>query len=345
QEQKKTFDVQVDRHKRIALQKRLLQVTHITTQSTLLVCFLLSTGLCLYPRDAQANQWDARRRKCRKLFKKNQYLRAVSCFRSLYRKSKQPQDLLNIAQSYRIAARNQISPLHALTMRKRAIRLLRRYQWLVRKKPIESNFARQMRRRLRRKVLRTQRIGYAPLLVSSSPSNASYILRNEKLVLRGVTPLYQDVPPGIYTLTITHKGYHPYKVRLIMNSDVPLSLHYKMIPLSEAPPRSNTATNQAGSVNTNLVDAQNKRIPPKPQAPPTVPLALIGGSTALLATGVVVLSLAAVNTNTIKNSQDANTASQAYNDLSVQLPVGIVLVSVGVVGNVVAGVLLLSPPK
>ncbi len=130
-----------------------------------------------------------------------------------------------------------------------------------------------------------------------------------------------------------------------MNSDVPLSLHYKMIPLSEAPPRSNTATNQAGSVNTNLVDAQNKRIPPKPQAPPTVPLALIGGSTALLATGVVVLSLAAVNTNTIKNSQDANTASQAYNDLSVQLPVGIVLVSVGVVGNVVAGVLLLSPPK
>lgn len=278
------------------------------------------------------------RRRCTKQFRRSLFLKASACFLSLYQKNKKSGDLLNLAQSYRLAAENQRSSFYEVQLRKKAIRYFLLFK---KKKPSEGFWTEQMLRKLRASIRKAQAEGHGFVWLKAPGEAVRYTFSYDgRQVGAGALPFREDLRPGRYTFVLRREGYHPQTLILKVHKDKMLVLRPQMRKESEGKPAPLTFEGKGDAPVLSPAGGQpNKQAGAAPGAPGPLPWVLLGGSVLLNVVGGIFVAVAASRHGDIKASQDAKASSQAFDEMGWLLPAGAVMVFVGIAGQVGAGVL------
>ncbi len=269
--------------------------------------------------------------RCFQLYRKKFFLQSAPCYEALRKQHASPQYLVHIAQSYRLAALNQLNPTDAAVLREKAIETLQQYK----KEAPQSNFWSDSMIQNLEKL-----IGSAGISLSSAPVNAAYTLTGEKYLNKGILPVTAKLRPGTYTLQLTAEGYLPKQHTFEVKPAKPVALRLELV--AAAPIARKSDDGKLFDKNAVTPPSQpSSRAKPRPLA-----WAAVAVAGALIVTGVVFVGASASNQGQIANpATPARQARDAMYQSGWQTPTGWTFVGLGVAAGIGAAVLFFLPQK
>lgn len=291
---------------------------------------LVLVGLFLpLPIQAQSKDLKEEKKRCYQKYRKKFFLQSARCYEALRERKKEPRFLVQIAQSYRLAALNQLSQKDANTLREKAIKALLQYK----KEAPQANFwSDGMIAKLRKLI------GYAKVALSTKPADANFMLTGPNFRKAGKMPFAAQLQPGKYTIRLAAKGHIPKEESFEVQ---PRSLKTQQWELTKG-----TAPAPKPKAKVAVAKPIKKRAlpPPKGKGPGLLPWVTAGAAGALVITGVVFVGLAAGNQGQIANPDtSARQARDALYQSGWQTPTGWTFVGVGVAAGAGAAFLFFLP--
>ncbi|MCK6509489.1 hypothetical protein L6R29_05910 [Myxococcota bacterium] len=299
-----------------------------------LVSPYLSGRSVAFAQDTASPEIKQESERCFQLYRKKFFLQSAPCYEALRKKHKSPQYLVNIAQSYRLAALNQLNPTDAAILREKAIAALEEHK----KEAPQSNFwSDSMIQKLEKLI------GSAGVSLSSAPVSAEFVLTGDKYLRKGTMPLTAKLRPGTYTLQLTANGYLPKQHTLEVKPETPVTLRLDMVvaaPLARKPDdRKPDVRGFDGAISSPVKPSASSK--PRPLA-----WAAVAVAGALIVTGVVFVGVSASNQGQIANpATPARQARDALYQSGWQTPTGWTFVGLGAAAGIGAAVLFFLPQK
>ncbi|MCB9638356.1 MAG: hypothetical protein H6727_05530 [Myxococcales bacterium] len=268
--------------------------------------------------------------RCFNLYRKKFFLQATKCYEELRKKHKSPQYLVNIAQSYRLAALNQVNPDDAASLREKAIQTLQQYK----KEAPQSNFwSDSMIQKLE------TAIGYTGVNLTATPADAQFVLKGNKTEKKGILPLATKLRPGNYTIELTAKGHEAKEHSFEVKAGKPVSL--QLILVASAAPKDGKKDDKVFDPAVNAPKSPNAA-----RKPSMLFWIIAAAGVAMIATGVAFVGVGVGNQGQLNDpNTSAKQARDALYQSGWQTPTGWTFVGLGVAAGVGAAVVFFMTPK